>query len=91
MTSEELKKRFPIGKLYRISFTDKSKTFEAFLNGKKYIVLNCKNTIFLLVDIAPYITSYSEDSEYIQLDVLFSTGELGEIYFIKPAELRYIQ
>ncbi len=91
MTSEELKQIFPIGKLYQISFADKSKKFEAYLHGKIYIRLKCKSTIFLLVDIVPYSAPLNYDSEYIELVVLFSTGELGEIFFIKPSELKLIQ
>jgi hypothetical protein len=78
--------RLPIGKLYQIKFSYKCKSFEAFINDKRYD-FKCNDTIFLLIDVIAYDHTFM----YVRLNALFSNGERGQIPYIKPTELILIQ
>ena len=81
-----LKQKFPIGKLYQINFGKNDKTFEACINDK-YYYFKCNEDIFLLLD----INVQDRNVEYFKLEALFSTGEHGEIFYIKEYNLKLIQ
>ena len=78
--------RLPIGKLYRIKFSDNSKSFETFVNDKP-CHFNCNDTIFLLID----IIAYEHTLMFVQVNALFPNGKSGKIFYIKPTELILIQ
>ena len=86
MENEELKQKFPVGKLYQINFGHHSRTFVAYVNDK-HRVFNCKEDIFLLLN----INVFDNCTGYLKLDVLFSNGERGEIYYILKENLKLIQ
>lgn len=85
IANKMLKQKFPIGKLYRINFGNNYNTFEACINDN-YRYFKCNEEVFLLLD----INVQDRNVEYFKLEVLFSTGEHGEIY-IKEYNLKLIQ
>lgn len=87
IANKMLKQKFPIGKLYRINlFGNNYNTFQACINDN-YRYFKCNEEVFLLLD----INVQDHDVEYFKLEALFSTGERGEIFYIKEYDLKLIQ
>jgi len=84
VTNEELKQKFPIGKLYQIKKKYHEKIFSALVN-KRYKTFLCEETVFLLLGLAGDGRDYHV--RYINVDALFSSGEVGIISVVYPEEL----
>jgi hypothetical protein len=82
MTNKELKQKFPIGKLYQIKIH--CGIFSALVN-KSYKSFSCEDTIFLLLSATGDVRD--SNMRYINVDALFSSGEVGIISLVYPEEL----
>ena len=82
MTNEEVKLKFPIGKLYQINFGKYDKTFEAYINNKT-VTLPSRETVFLMLDIKCH-------GKYCKITALFASGQVGTISYLYPNEIKML-
>ena len=95
MTTEEIKLKFPIGKLYQIEFSifgdfgalinDKSVTFDDFgaLINDKSVTFPCKETVFLMLGIEC-------DGKHCKITALFPSGQVGTISYLYANEIKML-
>jgi hypothetical protein len=82
MTTEEIKLKFPIGKLYQIVFNTFDDDFEALINNKA-VTFPSRETGFLMLDIEC-------DGKYCKITALFSSGQVGTISYLYPNEIKML-
>jgi hypothetical protein len=82
MTAEEIKLKFPIGKLYQIVFDTFDDDFGALINNKS-VTFSSRETVFLMLDIEC-------DGKYCKITALFSSGQVGTISYLYPNEIKML-
>lgn len=82
MTAEEIKLKFPIGKLYRIKFDRFHDDFGAKIDNKT-LTFSSRETVFLMLDIEC-------DGKYCKITALFSSGQVGTISYLYPNEIKML-
>jgi len=82
MTTEEIKLKFPIGKLYQIVFNTFDDDFGAFINNKT-VSFPSRETVFLMLGIKFY-------SKYCKITALFPSGQVGTISYLYPEEIKML-
>ena len=85
MTNEEIKLKFPIGKLYQIVFNTFDDDFGAFINNKT-VTFPSRETVFLMLDIE-YL---SKRRNYCKITALFPSGQVGTISYLYPNEIKML-
>ena len=78
---EELEEKFPVGKLYTISFNRQTNNIFSILIKGKSKEFNCCETVFILLEIT------HKESSLLNLNVLLQNGDLGLIKYITEHEL----
>jgi hypothetical protein len=82
MTTEEIKLKFPIGKLYQIVFNIFDDDFGAKIDNKT-VTFSSRETVFLMLDIEC-------DGKYCKITALFSSGQVGTISYLYPNEIKML-
>jgi hypothetical protein len=82
MTTEEIKLKFPIGKLYQIVFNRFDDDFQALINDKS-VTFPSKETVFLMLDIECL-------GNYCKITALFPSGQAGTISYLYPKEIKML-
>jgi hypothetical protein len=82
MTTEEIKLKFPIGKLYQIVFDTFDDDFGAKIDNKT-VTFSSRETVFLMLDIEC-------DGKYCKITALFSSGQVGTISYLYPNEIKML-
>lgn len=82
MTTEEIKLKFPIGKLYQIVFDTFDDDFGAKIDNKT-VTFSSRETVFLMLDIEC-------DGNYCKITALFSSGQVGTISYLYPNEIKML-
>jgi hypothetical protein len=81
MTTEEIKLKFPIGKLYQIVFS-KFDDFGAIINNKS-VTFPCKETVFLMLGI-------KYNGKFCKITALFPSGQVGTMSYLYPNEIKML-
>ena len=81
MTTEEIKQKFPFGKLYQIVFSIFD-DFGALINDKS-VTFPCKETVFLMLGIEC-------NGKYCKITILFPSGQVGTISYLYPKEIKML-
>ena len=82
MTNEEIKLKFPIGKLYQIVFNTFYDDFGAIINNKN-VTFPIRETVFLMLGI-----KYS--GKYCKITALLPSGQVGTISYLYPNEIKML-
>lgn len=82
MTTEEIKLKFPIGKLYQIVFNIFDDDFGALINNKS-VTFPSKETVFLMLDIECH-------DNFCKITALFPSGQVGTISYLYPKEIKML-
>lgn len=84
MTTEEIKLKFPIGKLYQIVSNTFDDDFGAIINNKN-VTFPSRETVFLMLDI-----EYQCKRKYCNITALFPSGQVGTIWYLYPNEIKML-
>ena len=85
MTTEEIKLKFPIGKLYQIVFNTFDDDFGATINNKN-VTFSSRETVFLMLDI-----EYQCKRKYCKITALFASGQVGTISYLYANEIKMLK
>ena len=85
MTNEEIKLKFPIGKLYQIVFNTFDDDFGAIINNKN-VTFPSRETVFLMLDI-----EYQCKRKYCKITALFPSGQVGTISYLYASEIKMLK
>ena len=85
MTTEEIKLKFPIGKLYQIVFNTFDDDFGAIINNKN-VTFPSRETVFLMLDI-----EYQCKRKYCKITALFPSGQVGTISYLYASEIKMLK
>ena len=85
MTTEEIKLKFPIGKLYQIVFNTFDDDFGATINNKN-VTFSSRETVFLMLDI-----EYQCERKCCKITALFPSGQVGTIQNLYASEIKMLK
>jgi hypothetical protein len=85
MTNEEIKLKFPIGKLYQIVFNTFDDDFVAIINNKN-VTFPSRETVFLMLDI-----EYQCKPKYCNITALFPSCQVGTISYLYASEIKMLK